>query len=301
VLCGLLTLLAFSLGGGNPTDRGSVLKEHIGHHESPQLQPKIPIHRWPHYRVRENDRSLSVFVVTDTGLARIGGLPLPVVPREWEVATRWFERDMDGDGLPEFLVAHGSRLWEFKWLDSAFALVATPTLPTASAWIEDLVFGDVNRDGLEEVILVVGEKRPESTYDIASALFVCRWSTDSLRVLWTDNGRFGLECASFLTPPDRLVGVYDVRNFGQPELLYQLTESSMEPCTYACYKWIDSALAESRTFRLDEDCIFAASVPDSERFAFVLGFSPFVENGITKLHASSVGEESFTGKRLVWN
>jgi hypothetical protein len=223
------------------------------------------------------------------------------VPTEWEVARRWLERDMDGDGLPEFFVANGSRIWELKWLDSVFALVAIPSLPKTSAWIEDFVFGDVNRDGLEEVILVAGEKRPESTYDIAGALFLCRWSTDSFRVLWTDNGRFGLECASFVTPPDRLVGVYDVRNLGQPELLYQLTESSMEPCTYACYEWIDSALAESRTFRLDENCIFAASVPDSERFAFVLGFSPFVENGITKLHASSVGEESFTGKRRVWN
>jgi hypothetical protein len=301
MLCALLVVFALVRGSNDPIHVPSAPGNGLGEYSAPRPESKTSTRNWSHYQVKENGNSLSVSVLNGEQLMRVASIPLAAVPREWEVATRWLDRDMDGDGRPEFLVAYGNRLWEFKWLDSAFALVATPSLPTMSAWIEDLVFGDVNRDGVEELIIVAGAQKPESCCDVAGTLFVSEWSADSLRVLWTDDGRFGMSCASNVTPPDCLLGVYDIRNLGRPELLYQFTESSVWPCTYACYEWRDNALVESRSFRLDENSIFAESVPDSERFEFVMGISPFVQNGKTKLNTSSVDDKFFTRERPNWN
>jgi hypothetical protein len=249
----------------------------------------------------QNDTSLAAFAVTESGLSRVGMVPLPALPRDWEVATRWRLRDTDGDSVPEIVVAHDSELWVFEWRDSACGLISIAGRPDRKSWIVDFVFGDVDRCGIEELIAVACDHRPDSSYDHpkTSSLIVCHWRPDGLKVMWTDHGRLGVECASGVVPPSDLIGVYDIRNNGHCELIYEGVESSVGPFTYESFDWEDGAFVTGRSFRL-EHCLFADSVPESERFLFVMGMEPFVEDGRTKLSVGSVGGEFYAGERLSW-
>jgi hypothetical protein len=250
----------------------------------------------------EDGDVVAAYRLDSVGLGRIGTVPLPRLPEQWSVALRWCRHEIAPDSVEELLVAQGNSLWRFRWVDSTPGLIGTLCLPSAGAWIEDFVFADIDGDGTQEAVIAAADRRPADRDDVPEMhqLLVCRPAGDSLQVVWTDQGAFELECASSVMPPSRLLGFWDVRNVGRPELLYEEAESSVGPCTFEAYEWRDVELVLARRFRLAEDCLFAPGVPDTERFWYVTAMSPAVEDGRTRLRVCSVDDRFYSGDRTTW-
>jgi hypothetical protein len=156
----------------------------------------------------------------------------------------WCTGDVDNDGLDEILGGDSNRLVVFKWRDTAF----TRRVYDFPYQIDNLVVGDINNDGRNEVVLSASDEKLVDGFE-RERICVARLVDAGLDVLWNDRG--GLKLGdNRVTPADRMLTVADLENRHHDELLVcrPATGERPDPSSYFLVDWQGGQLRILRTF-----------------------------------------------------
>jgi hypothetical protein len=163
--------------------------------------------------------------------------------------------DVDGDRSDEVVVVGALTIRKYKLIHGTFALTAQarlgPDSGIQSAWCFDVCIGDVNNDGVNEVMLSGIQSPPPFEPDRVErpvTLYVCQWVGKTLVMLWNDHGALTLEGPSWATPIDKMAGVRDPSNSGRSVLLVQEGRSDVRASTFDELDWTPSGLREVGEF-----------------------------------------------------
>ena len=177
--------------------------------------------------------------------------------------------DVDGDGSDEVVVVGGRTIRKYKLIHGTFALTAQaklgPDSGIQSAWCFDVCIGDVNNDGVNEVILSgISSPPPFEPDDIDRpiTLYVCRWVNKDLAVMWNDRGSLKLEGPSWVMPITEMRCVCDPTNQGSPRLLLEEGKSDVSAAIYDELAWTPEGLNHADYFVIGDGRI-QQNVPDS--------------------------------------
>ena len=205
--------------------------------------------------------------------------------------------EVDGDGLDEIVVVGNRTLRKYELVRGAFALTAEanlrPDLNARPAWCFDVCIGDVNRDGVNEVLLSGIQSLPPfepDRVDRPVTLYVCRWAGKDLVRLWSDSGRLGLDGPSWVTPISRMVGVCDPANSGRPRLLVEEGKSDVRASTFDELPWTPDGLRHEGNFIIRDGRI-QRKVKDSNPMHSAVGCDFAQVGGMTAVLADIVQED----------
>jgi hypothetical protein len=157
--------------------------------------------------------------------------------------------DVDGDGSDEIVVAGSRTIRKYELIRGAFALTAEAALKpdsnTGPVWCFDVCIGDVDRDGLNEVMLsgISGPPpfEPDGV-DRPITLYVCRWVNRELTVTWNDRGSLDLEGPSWVSPITEMRCVCDPTNSGHRRLLVEQGRSDVSASMFDELMWTPDGL-----------------------------------------------------------
>ncbi len=177
--------------------------------------------------------------------------------------------DIDGDGSDEIVVAGGRTIRKYELIRGTFALTAEARVGLDSdgrpAWCFDVCIGDVNRDGVNEVMLsgIPGPPpfEPDGV-DRPITLYVCRWVNKDLTVVWNDRGTLKLEGPSWVMPIAEMQCVCDPMNSGRSKLLMREGASDVRTAMYDELVWTPEGLSRADYFVIGGGRI-QQNVPDN--------------------------------------
>ena len=205
--------------------------------------------------------------------------------------------DVDGDGLDEVIVAGSRTLRKYELVRGAFALTAEANQKHGSdsrpAWCFDVCIGDVNPDGVNEVLLSGIQSLPPfepDRFDRPVTLYVCSWSGKNLVRLWSDNGKLDMDGPSWVTPISRMVGVCDPSNSGHRRLLVEQGRSDVSASMFDELMWTPDGLRHVGRFVI-RDGRMQWNVPDNNPANSATGCHFAQVGGVTAVLADIVGED----------
>lgn len=177
--------------------------------------------------------------------------------------------DVDGDGLDEIVVAGSRTIRKYKLISGAFALTAEadvhPDSSVQCAWCFDVCIGDVDHDGVNEVMLSGIPSPPPFDADGTDrpvTLYVCKWVGKDLVVLWNDHAALKLEGPSWVMPITEMRCVCDPTNLGRPRLLMKEGASDVSAGMYDELQWTSGGLVREGHFVISDGRI-QRNVPDN--------------------------------------
>jgi hypothetical protein len=217
--------------------------------------------------------------------------------------------DVDGDGLDEIVVAGSRTIRKYKLIRGTFALTAEagvgPASEVRSAWCFDVCIGDVNSDGVNEVMLSGIPSPPpfeQDEADLPITLCVCRWVNKDLAVIWDDGGTLKLEGPSWVMPITQMRCVCDPANSGHARLLMEEGVSDVRAGTYDDFVWDSAGLHKDGYFNIRDGRI-QRNVADENPESSAVRCDFARVGGATAILASVLIEEeySFRGEYFVFH
>jgi hypothetical protein len=217
--------------------------------------------------------------------------------------------DVDGDGLDEIVVAGGRFIRKYELIRGDFALTAEAEVHPDSSdrpdWPFDACIGDVNNDGVNEVILSGIPSPPPfepDGVDRPITLYVCRWVNNELAVIWNDHASLKLEGPSWVMPITEMRCVCDPANSGHISLLMKEGVSDVSAGTYDEFVWDSAGLHKDGYFAIRDGRIQRNAADDNpESSAVGCDFARI--GGATAVLASTLIEEedSWRGEYFVFH
>jgi hypothetical protein len=205
--------------------------------------------------------------------------------------------DVDGNGSDEVVVVGGRTIRKYKLIHGTFALTAQaklgPDSGAQSAWCFDVCIGDVNNDGVNEVMLSGISSPPPfepDGVDRPITLYVCRWDNKDLAVKWNDRGTLKLEGPSWVMPITEMRCICDPTNSGHISLLMKEGVSDVSAGRYHELVWDSAGLHKDGYFVIRDGRIQRNAADDNpESSAVGCDFARI--GGATAVLASMLIEE----------
>jgi len=204
--------------------------------------------------------------------------------------------DVDGDGLDEVVVAGARVIRKYELMRGDFALTAEaqvhPDSEVQPAWCFDACIGDVNHDGVNEVMLSGIPSPPPFEPDGMTrpiTLYVCQWVGKTLTTLWNDHGGLNLEGPSWVMPITEMRCVCDPANLGPSRLLMKEGASDVSAGMYDELVWSTDGLHRAGYFIIRNDRI-QRNVPDNNPANSAIGCDFAQVGGKTATLASVLHE-----------
>ncbi len=217
--------------------------------------------------------------------------------------------DVDGDGSDEVVVVGGRTIRKYKLIRGYFALTGEAEVHPGSncqpAWCFDVCIGDVNNDGVNEVMLSGISSPPPfepDGVDRPITLYVCRWVNKELAVIWNDRDALKLEGPSWVMPIAEMRCVCDPTNRGRPMLLVKEGASDVSAGMYRELEWTAGELVGEEHFVIRDGRIQRNAADDNpESSAVGCDFARI--GGATAVLASMLiqEEDSWRGEYFVFH